>query len=58
MLLHFNTAFHPTTDEQTECTIQALEDMLRAYASDFKKAWDEQLSLIKLSYNNNYYARI
>jgi len=32
-----------------ECTIQTLEDMLRACALDFKKAWDDQLALIEFS---------
>jgi len=35
-LLCFSTTFHPATDRQTECTIQTLEDMLRACALDFK----------------------
>jgi len=57
-LLHFSTAFHPAMDGQTECTIHTLEDMLRACALDFKKVWDEQLALIKFSYNNSYHASI
>jgi len=43
---------------QTERIIQILEDMLRSYALDFKKAWDEQLALMELSYNNNYHLSI
>jgi len=35
-----------------------LEDMLQAYALEFKKAWDEQLALIKFSYNNSYHTSI
>ncbi|KAJ4976105.1 hypothetical protein NE237_001211 [Protea cynaroides] len=31
--LKFSTAFHPQTDEQSERTIQILEDMLRAYVT-------------------------
>jgi len=58
MLLRFSTAFHLTTDGQTERTIQSLEDMLRTYALDFKSAWDEQLALIEFSYNDNYHASI
>ena len=32
--------------------------MLRDCALDFKKAWDEQLALIKFSYNNSYHSSI
>ena len=39
-LLLFSTIFHPAIDGQTERTIQTVEDMLRACALDFKKAWD------------------
>ena len=57
-LLRFSTTFHSMRDEQTERTIQTLEDMLRPCALDFKGAWDEQLVLIKFSYNNNYHFSI
>ncbi|GJY91769.1 putative reverse transcriptase domain-containing protein [Tanacetum coccineum] len=33
--LDMSTAYHPQTDGQSECTIQNLEDMLRACAIDF-----------------------
>ena len=36
--LHFNTAFHPQIDGQSERTIQTLEDMLRACVLDFKES--------------------
>ena len=57
-LLHFSTAFHPTTDGQTKRTMQTLEDMLYTCALDFKKPWDEQLALIEFSYNNSYRSSI
>jgi len=41
-----------------ECTVQTLEDMLRACTLDFKSAWDEQLALIEFFYNNSYHASI
>nr|GFB73500.1 putative reverse transcriptase domain-containing protein [Tanacetum cinerariifolium] len=37
--------YHPQPDGQSECTIQTLEDMLRAYVIDFGGNWDvHQLS--------------
>ncbi|XP_070029153.1 uncharacterized protein [Nicotiana sylvestris] len=46
------------TNGQAECTIQTLEDMLRAYVLDFKRSWDEHLPLIEFAYNNNYHSSI
>ncbi|GKG37083.1 putative reverse transcriptase domain-containing protein, partial [Tanacetum coccineum] len=43
---------------QSERTIQTLEDMLRAYATDFGKGWVNHLSLVEFSYNNIYHASI
>nr|GEV03318.1 putative reverse transcriptase domain-containing protein [Tanacetum cinerariifolium] len=37
--LDMSTAYHPKTDDQSERTIQTLEDMLRACAIDFGKGW-------------------
>ena len=34
--LHFSTVFHPQSDDQSERTIQTLEDMLRACVLEFK----------------------
>ena len=45
--LHFNTAFHPQTDGQSERTIQALEDMLRDCVLDFKGFWVKYLPLVE-----------
>nr|GEX56338.1 putative reverse transcriptase domain-containing protein [Tanacetum cinerariifolium] len=40
--LDMSTAYHPQTNGQSERTIQTLEDMLRAYAIDFRKGeWVE-----------------
>ena len=52
--LDMSTAYHPQTDEQSERTIQTLEDMLHACVIDFRKAWDTHLPHVKFSYNNSY----
>ncbi|GKC16975.1 putative reverse transcriptase domain-containing protein [Tanacetum coccineum] len=51
-------AYHPQTDEQSECTIQTLEDMLRACVIDFGGNWDVHLPLVEFYYNNSYYSSI
>ncbi|GKF32962.1 putative reverse transcriptase domain-containing protein [Tanacetum coccineum] len=50
--------YHPETDDQSERTIQTLEDMLRACVLDFGKSWDRYLPLVEFSYNNNYHTSI
>ncbi|GJZ56868.1 ribonuclease H-like domain-containing protein, partial [Tanacetum coccineum] len=47
-----STAYHPQTDEQSEHTIQTLENMLRACVIDFGGSWDVHLPLPEFSYNN------
>nr|GEY31996.1 putative reverse transcriptase domain-containing protein [Tanacetum cinerariifolium] len=56
--LDLSTTYHPETDGQSERTIQALEDMLRACAIDFGGHWDTHLSLVEFSYNNRYHLSI
>ncbi|WMV57820.1 hypothetical protein MTR67_051205 [Solanum verrucosum] len=51
-------AYHPKTDGQAKCTIQSLEDMLRACVLDFKGIWDDRLPLIEFAYNNSYHSII
>ncbi|GJU39328.1 putative reverse transcriptase domain-containing protein [Tanacetum coccineum] len=46
------------TDDQSERTIQTLEDMLRACVIDFGKGWDRHLPLVEFSYNNSYHTSI
>ena len=53
-----STTFHPQTDFQEECTIQTIEDMLRACVSDFKENWYDQWPLIEFSYNNSCHSII
>nr|GEU34777.1 reverse transcriptase domain-containing protein [Tanacetum cinerariifolium] len=56
--LDLSIAYHPVTDGQSERTIQTLEDMLRAYATDFCGNWDTHLPLVEFSYNNSYHSSI
>ncbi|GKA37519.1 putative reverse transcriptase domain-containing protein, partial [Tanacetum coccineum] len=56
--LDMSTTYHAQTDGQSKCTIQTLEDMLRAYVLDFEGSWDIHLSLVEFSYNNNYHSSI
>ena len=56
--LHFSPTFHPHTDDQSERTIQTLEDMLRACVMEFKGSWDTHLALMEFAYNNSYQASI
>nr|GEX21255.1 hypothetical protein [Tanacetum cinerariifolium] len=56
--LDMSTAYHPQKDEQSECTIQTLKDMLRACVIDFGGNWDVHLPLAEFSYNNSYHSSI
>ncbi|KAA0043631.1 putative DNA/RNA polymerases superfamily protein [Cucumis melo var. makuwa] len=56
--LKLSTSFHPQTDDQSEKTIQTLEDMLRACVLQLKGSWDTLLPLIEFSYNNSYQSSI
>ncbi|GJZ15745.1 putative reverse transcriptase domain-containing protein, partial [Tanacetum coccineum] len=56
--LDISTAYHLETDDQSERTIQTLEDMLRACVINFGSGWDKHLPLAEFSYNNSYHASI
>ncbi|GKA25939.1 putative reverse transcriptase domain-containing protein [Tanacetum coccineum] len=53
-----STAYHPQIDDQSERTIQTLEDMLRACVLNFEESWDVHLPLVEFSYNNSYYSSV
>ncbi|GKC09168.1 reverse transcriptase domain-containing protein [Tanacetum coccineum] len=53
-----STAYHPETDDQSERTIQTLEDMLRTCVINFGKGWVKHLPLAEFSYNNSYHTSI
>ncbi|GKF68422.1 putative reverse transcriptase domain-containing protein [Tanacetum coccineum] len=56
--LDISTAYHRQTDEQSQRTIQTLEDMLRACVIDFENDWVKHFPLVEFSYNNSYHASI
>ncbi|GKA96053.1 putative reverse transcriptase domain-containing protein [Tanacetum coccineum] len=56
--LDISTAYHPQTDNQSEHTIQTLEDMLRVCVLDFGGSWDVHLPLVDFSYNNSYHSSV
>ena len=56
--LDFSTAFHPQTYDQSERTIQILEDMLRMCVMNLGGSWDEHLPLVEFAYNNSYHNSI
>ncbi|GJZ93185.1 putative reverse transcriptase domain-containing protein [Tanacetum coccineum] len=56
--LDMGTTYHPQTDDQSERTIQTLEDMLRACVLDFGGSWDVHLPLVKFLYNNSYHSSV
>nr|GFC55424.1 putative reverse transcriptase domain-containing protein [Tanacetum cinerariifolium] len=56
--LKFSTAFHPQTDDQSERTIQTLEDMLRSCTLEWTCNWDDYICLVEFAYNNSWHASI
>ncbi|GJV30867.1 putative reverse transcriptase domain-containing protein [Tanacetum coccineum] len=56
--LDMSTTYHPQADEQSDHTIQTLEDLLRACVIDFGGSWDTHLPLFEFSYNNSYLSSI
>src|SRR5215469_8885700 len=52
--LKFSSAYHPQIDGQSKCTIQILEDLLRASTMDFAGSWEDHLPLAEFAYNNSY----
>nr|GEZ09665.1 putative reverse transcriptase domain-containing protein [Tanacetum cinerariifolium] len=58
MRLDLSTAYHPETDDQSERTIQTLDDKLRACAINFSGNWDTRLPLVEFLYNNSYHSSV
>ncbi|KAK5771897.1 hypothetical protein PVK06_048152 [Gossypium arboreum] len=56
--LNFSTAFPPQTDDQSERTVQVLEDMLRCCVLEFEGSWEKYLPLVEFAYNNSFQSNI
>jgi len=56
--LYLSSAYHPQTDEQSERTVQSLEDLLRACVLENSDGWDRCLPLIEFTYNNSFHSSI
>jgi len=56
--LRLSSAYHPQTDGKSKRTIHYLEDLLRICVLDHLGNWDEILTLVEFTYNNNYQASI
>ncbi|GJS92636.1 putative reverse transcriptase domain-containing protein [Tanacetum coccineum] len=55
--LDMSTAYHPQTNEQSERTLQTLEDMLRACAIDFGKGWVNQFAIGRVLRSSTHCSR-
>jgi hypothetical protein len=52
--LNFSSAYHPQIDGQTERVNQILEDMLRAYALQYRRSSNKSIPYAEFSYNYSY----
>lgn len=55
--IKLSTAYHPKTYGQTKWTVQVLEDLC-ACILDWDEKWEQQINLVKFTYNNSYQASI
>ncbi|GJX14229.1 putative reverse transcriptase domain-containing protein [Tanacetum coccineum] len=56
--LDMSTVYHPQTSNQSERTIQTMEDMPRACIIELDKSWHNHLPLVGFSYNNSYHSSL
>ena len=54
--LNMSTPSHPQTDGQTEVTIRALCDMLRAFVNSNRDDWLFYLSILEFAYNDSVHS--
>jgi len=52
--LAFSTTYHPQKYVHTERVNMILEDMLRIYVMHQQREWEEYLTLVEFTYNNDY----
>jgi hypothetical protein len=58
IFLHYNTAYHPHSDGQTERVNQFLENYLRCMAFLEPKKWFSWLPLVEWWYNTNFHTSL
>lgn len=46
--MYFSIVFYPQTDDESEITIQTLEDMFRICVLQFKGSWDEPIIMVTI----------
>ncbi|KAL9418916.1 hypothetical protein AB3S75_036800 [Citrus x aurantiifolia] len=51
--LHYNTAYHPQTNDQTKVVNHRLEQYLRAFTQDKPKTWVSLISWAEFCYNSS-----
>jgi hypothetical protein len=56
--LQMSSAYHPQTDDQTECVNQCLEMYLRCAINSTPKQWVKWLLLVELWYNSSYHSSL
>jgi len=56
--LRLSSAYHPQNDDQSERTIQSLENLLRVCVLEQGGTWDSHLPLIEFTHNNSYHSSI
>jgi hypothetical protein len=56
--LHYSTAYHPQTDEQSERVNQCLKQYLRCDVQDNPKHWRRWIAMAEFWYNSSYHTAI
>jgi len=51
-----STAYHPQTDDQTECVNQELEQYLHVFVNERQNDWDEWLPMAEFAYKNHIHS--